>query len=130
VGFSDLCCGKPLDSIGLSVEADRYLDRLRAQLTAAGARRIITACSNCEGHLRTAQLPDVEVRSIYSMMVETGIRLDGSEKLTFHDSCPDRYGSKNPQDVRQLFSGYAQVEMPSRGKGYHLLRFGRHRIHG
>jgi Fe-S oxidoreductase len=122
VGFSDLCCGKPLDSIGLCVEADRYLDRLRAQLSASGARQIITACPNCEAHLRAAQIADIEVCSIYSMMVEAGIRLNGSgrlessEKLTFHDSCPDRYGSKNPADVRALLSGYPQVEMASRGK--------------
>jgi fumarate reductase (CoM/CoB) subunit B len=116
VGFSDLCCGKPLDSIGLSADADHYLDRLRDQLTAAGARKIITACPNCEAHLKAAQIGDVEVCSIYSMLVEAGIRLYGREILTFHDSCPDRYGSKNPQDVRDLLSGYVQIEMASRGK--------------
>ncbi len=56
MGFSDLCCGKPLDSIGLTAEADRYLDRLRQQLKDSGARKVITACPNCEAHLK-AYLP-------------------------------------------------------------------------
>jgi fumarate reductase (CoM/CoB) subunit B len=116
LGFSDQCCGKPLASIGLCDEADRHLDQLRAQLAASGAREIITACPNCEAHLRAAQLPDIQVRSLYSLMVEAGMRMSGSQKLTFHDSCPDRIEGKNPQDVRALLSGFPQVEMASRGK--------------
>jgi len=115
VGFSDLCCGKPLDSIGLVVEADRYLNRLRAQLKVAGANKIITACPNCEAHLK-ANLPGIDIRSIYSIMSEAGIHLNGEAKITFHDSCPDRNGSRNPEYVRMLLSGYPQVEMISRGK--------------
>jgi len=116
LGFSDLCCGKPLASIGLCAEADRYLDQLRAQLAACGAHEIITACPNCEAHLRAAQLPNIQVRSLYSLMVEAGMRLSGSQTLTFHDSCPDRYDGRNPRDVRTLLSGFPQVEMASRGK--------------
>ena len=116
VGFTDMCCAKPLDSIGLSFEANNYLNRLRALLSASGAQQIITACPNCETHLRTIQIPNIEIRSIYSMMVESGIHLSGNYRLTFHDSCPDRYGSENPQDVRAILSGYQQVEMASWGK--------------
>ncbi len=115
VGFSDLCCGNPLDSIGLAVEADRHLDRLRAQLASAGARQIITACPNCEARLKAAGIANVEVRSIYELMVAAGIQLNGSQKLTFHDSCPDRHNPANPSNVRRLLSGYPQVEMSSRG---------------
>ena len=116
VGFSENCCAKPLDSIGLSLAADRYLDRLRAQLAAAGAQEIITACPNCEAHLRAAQIPNIKIRSIYSLLVEAGIRLSGSDRLTFHDSCPDRYNNQNPRNVRAIVAGYPQVEMASHGK--------------
>lgn len=116
VGFTDLCCAKPLDSIGLAGQADQYLDRLRAQLSTAGAHKLITACPNCEAHLRVVKLLEIEVCSIYSMMVEAGVGLEGSETLTFHDSCPDRYSKQNPNDVRGLLAGFPQVEMASRAE--------------
>lgn len=115
VGFSDLCCGKPLESIGLKQQADHYLDRLRIEVKNAGARQIVTACPNCEAHLK-AYLHGIEIRSIYSLLQEAGIHLSGGETLTFHDSCPDRYDFQNPRNVRQLFEGYRQVEMTSHGK--------------
>ena len=116
VGFTDLCCTKPLDSIGLSAEADHYLDRLRALLDSTGAHKIITACPNCESHLRSVQLPNIEINSIYDILVKMGYKLNGTTRLTFHDSCPDRYNPKNPQNVRNILSGYPQVEMFSHGK--------------
>ncbi len=115
VGFSDLCCGKPLDSIGLTQEADRYLDRLRAQIKKTGAKKIITSCPNCETNLKQ-HLRGIEIQSILPILLDAGIRLSGDEKVTFHDSCPDRYDIKNPTTVRQLFSGYTQKEMASHGK--------------
>ena len=115
VGFSDLCCGKPLASIGMCAENERYVSRLQAQFEAAGAREIITACPNCEVQLRT-YMPAVQVRSLYAMLAEAGIRVSGSEALTFHDSCPDRCDGRNPATVRALLSGFPQVEMASRGQ--------------
>jgi Fe-S oxidoreductase len=116
LGFTDLCCGKPLSSIGLRAEEEWLLARLRAEIAAAGAREIVTACPNCEAHLRAAQIPGVEVKSLYALLAENGVRLQGSQKLTFHDSCPDRCDGRNPRDVRGLLAGFPQVEMPSRGK--------------
>jgi len=115
LGFSDMCCGKPLESIGLSDEADCHLDRLRGQLDSTGARRLVTACPNCEAMLKQ-HLPEVEILSIYALMWEAGIRISGTEKLTIHDSCPDRTNSRNPQAVRALLAGYPQVEMASHGE--------------
>jgi fumarate reductase (CoM/CoB) subunit B len=115
VGFSDLCCGKPLDSIGLSEQEDRYLDRLRNQLSIAGATRIITACPNCDYHLKI-RLPGIEIQSLYSILLGAGIRLSGDTTLTFHDSCPDRYDGKNGTEIRAILSGYEQVEMANWGK--------------
>jgi Fe-S oxidoreductase len=115
VGFSDMCCGKPLDSIGLPDQASRYLQRLRRIMEDAGARRIVTACSNCEAHLKE-HLPDFEIHSIYGLMRREGVHLAGPETLTFHDSCPDRCNPRNPADVRALLGGYPQVEMASHGQ--------------
>lgn len=115
VGLSSLCCGKPLDSIGLSGDASNYLLRLRQFLDRAGSKRIVTACSNCQAHLK-AHLPDMEIQSIYALMRQEGIRLEGAETLTFHDSCPDRDNPHTPADIRALLGGYPQVEMTSHGQ--------------
>ncbi len=115
LGFSEHCCGKPLDCIGLAEENKHHLDRLRSQIKSAGARRIITACPNCEVQLQS-QINEVEVQSIYEIIKDAGIRSGGGERITFHDSCPDRYRGKNPADVRALLSGFTQVEMLSHGK--------------
>lgn len=114
-GFTDLCCGKPLDSIGLTQEADRYLDRLRTLIKKTGAKKIITSCPNCETTLK-CHLHGIEICSIFPILEASGIRLSGDEKVTFHDSCPDRYNNSNPAAVRQLLSGFTQKEMASHGK--------------
>ncbi len=115
IGFSNMCCGKPLDSIGLSHNARKYLEPLHRQLEIAGAKEIITACPNCESNLKH-HFPNMKVRSLYKLMVDSGIELTGNTSLTFHDSCPDRYDSRNPQFVREILSGYPQFEMTSRGQ--------------
>lgn len=115
VGFSNMCCGNPLESIGLREEANRHLDQLREQIKRTGATRIITSCPNCEAMLKH-RLSGVEIQSILPLLLDAGFQLDGDEKLTFHDSCPDRYDIKNPAAVRKLFAGYEQKEMASHGK--------------
>ena len=115
LGFSDMCCGTPLDNIGLSDEADRHLDTLRRQLDSTGARRLITACPNCEAMLKQ-HLPGIEIVSIYALMLEAGIRVSGTETLTVHDSCPDRANPRNLQNVRALLAGHPQLEMASHGE--------------
>jgi len=115
VGFSDLCCGRPLDSIGLAADAKRYLGYLRATIVSTGARQVITACPNCEAYLKTVDLGGAAIHSIYSRLAAAGIHLGGSQLITFHDACPDRHNPDNPQHMRSLLSDYPQVEMASRG---------------
>ena len=115
LGFSDLCCGTPLDNIGLSDEADRHLDTLRRQIASTGAKTLITACPNCEAMLKR-HLPGVAILSIYALMLEAGIRVSGTETLTIHDSCPDRANHERAQAVRALLAGHPQVEMASHGE--------------
>ena len=75
----------------------------------------MTSCPSCDATLKL-HLPDVEILSIYALMLEAGIRVGGTDKITIHDSCPDRYNNKNAQDVRALLAGYPQVEMASHGE--------------
>ncbi len=115
LGFTDLCCGKPLASIGLAERTNKLHQYLEQQMQAADANQLITACPNCFYHLK-GFLPGIEVLSLYDLMKKSGFQLNGSKSLSIHDSCPDRYDIGIGKDVRDLLSGYAQVEMEHSGK--------------
>lgn len=115
VGFTEACCGKPLISVGLEERGRRHLEGIRAQMRAAGANRLVTACPNCL-HLLGEYLDDVELISLYDLLLEAGIKLEGGERFTVHDSCPDRYQTAVGRDVRALLSGHPLVEMEHHGE--------------
>ena len=115
LGFSELCCGKPLASIGLRERKDRLLALIREQMQAAGAHRLVTACPNCY-HQMAGQLGSTEVISLYDVLKQSGLHLAGNQRLVVHNSCPDRYGLAVGEDVRSLLSGYALLEMEHFGK--------------
>ncbi|MCA9976789.1 MAG: (Fe-S)-binding protein [Anaerolineales bacterium] len=115
VGFSEMCCGKPLASIGLEDRAVQLLDGLREQLNAAGATKLVTACPNCL-HLLQEHLKDFELLSLYDLLREAGVQVQGEERLTIHDSCPDRYDLAAGKQVRALLSGHPLLEMEHHGR--------------
>ncbi len=115
VGFSDMCCGKPLYSIGLIEREQSYLDQLRDQLVQANASQLVTACPNCYYHLKE-RLQQVKILSLYSLLEESGVQIRGQTKLTVHDSCPDRFEGSIGREVRNLLSGHEIVEMTSHGE--------------
>jgi len=114
-GFSDLCCGKPLGSIGLNDRVDQLHQYLLIQMQKAGAHRLVTACPNCYYHL-AGNLPGIKVLSLYRMMKDAGVRWEQSERLTVHDSCPDRNELFIGGDIRQILAGSDLVEMEHYGK--------------
>jgi fumarate reductase (CoM/CoB) subunit B len=115
LGFTDLCCGKPLASIGLRERKDRLLALIHEQMVAAGAHRMVTACPNCF-HQMAGQLGSIEVISLYDLLKQSDLHLAGDQRLTVHDSCPDRYGLAVGEDIRSLLSGYSLLEMEHHGK--------------
>ena len=114
VGITDMCCGKPLSSIGLGDRQKQLLANLQQQAEIAGAKQVVTACPNCF-HALDGQLGDLEVVSLYDLLVETGVQVGGDKLLTLHDSCPDREGLNEGRQVRNLLKGYKQVEMAHHG---------------
>ncbi|MBN1538341.1 MAG: (Fe-S)-binding protein [Anaerolineales bacterium] len=114
-GFSDLCCGNPLSSIGMAERAKNLNRYLWQQMQSAGATRLITACPNCLYQLKSS-LPGIEVLSLYELMNKSDLRLHGDEKLSVHDSCPDRYDVNIGKDVRNILSGYSLTEMEHFGQ--------------
>jgi len=114
LGFSDLCCGKPLSSIGLTNRTHRLHHYISQQMQNAGAKSLVTACPNCLYHLK-GFLPGIEVISLYDLMIEKGLNLKGEKRLSIHDSCPDRFDLGVGDDIRRLLAGYDHVEMEHSG---------------
>jgi Fe-S oxidoreductase len=77
---------------------------------------VVTACPNCQRQLSLAGLQDVEVVSIYGLMVEAGVRVPvtGGRSVTVHDSCSDRSGQLS-REVRELLADYEIREMRHHG---------------
>ena len=115
LGFTDMCCGKPLASIGLRERDYHLATGLKQQMDAAGAKQLVTACPNCYHHLRE-RLEGIQIVSLYGLFLQAGVRLEGNKKLTVHDSCPDRFDGKVGKEVRSLLSDYPLVEMKHHGQ--------------
>ena len=114
MGFTEICCGKPLVSIGLGERTKQWLGRLQAEMEAAGATKLVTACPNCL-HLLSQYLEGIEFISLYDLLHEAGFHVEGAERLTIHDSCPDRYELEVGKQIRVLLDGHPLVEMEHHG---------------
>lgn len=115
LGFSESCCGKPLESLGLENRKEQLQHRLLSQLQAAGATRVVTVCPNCHANLASG-LEGIEMISLYKLLREAGVRVPGTEPLTVHDSCADRASGAFGAELRTLLSGHRIVEMEHSGK--------------
>jgi Fe-S oxidoreductase len=115
LGFTDLCCGKPLASIGLESRNDQLQRYLLSKLRAAGASRIVTVCANCHSNL-AGNLEGIEIISLYRLLQEAGVRVSGTQSLTIHDSCADRESGEFGADLRVLFGDHPVLEMEHSGR--------------
>ena len=115
LGFTDLCCGKPLASLGLESRQDQLHQHLLSKLRAAGATRIVTVCANCHASL-AGNLEGIEVVSLYKLLREAGVRVSGTQSLTVHDSCADRESGEFAADVRALLGDHLVLEMEHSGR--------------
>ncbi|NTW28458.1 MAG: (Fe-S)-binding protein [Coriobacteriia bacterium] len=114
VGVIDSCCGAALTFAGLPARSVECLANLMEELATTGASRVVTSCPNCFYQLK-GRLGDVEVVSLSSLLKDARMRVSGSERLTVHDSCPDRFDLTIGNDVRDILSGYELVEMEHSG---------------
>ncbi|MBS7605409.1 MAG: (Fe-S)-binding protein [Candidatus Bathyarchaeia archaeon] len=113
VGFTDLCCGKPLADIGLIEGSSKWLLKLENYFTKHECRNIIVACPMCYYHLKHS-LPNIyKILTIYEIMGETFTEeMSISDlKVTIHDSCPDRSEGIFATEVRNLLKNYKIIEM-------------------
>ena len=114
VGLNDNCCGLPLKNIGLANRTDTHLKTLEKNFNERGVKQIVVACPNCFYHLRN-YFNDIQVKSIYQLMAEDGVKISGFEQLTIHDSCPDRFSGEIGRSIRALLSTETIKELPHHG---------------
>jgi Fe-S oxidoreductase len=113
VGLLDSCCGKPLEDIGLSERASKWLLKLEESLREHNCAGIITACPNCYYYLRSKLQEKFKLLTVYEVL-EDEIKRGLSNcncKVTVHDSCPDRFKGIFAAHVRGFFRNHQIVEM-------------------
>lgn len=115
LGFTDLCCGKPLASLGLESRENQLQHYLLSKLRTAGATRIVTVCANCHASL-AGNLEGIEVVSLYKLLREADVRVPGIQSLTVHDSCADRESGESGADLRAILSDHPVLEMEHSGR--------------
>jgi fumarate reductase (CoM/CoB) subunit B len=90
LGWLEGCCFDLLDKLGLDERYGWAQQSLAAQVTQAGARRIVTACPTC--HYRLSRtFPELQIISIYQLLAGERRRVSGlPARIAVHDSCADR----------------------------------------
>ena len=83
------CCGKPIEEIGKSREAERIIQKINFHFLEAEVTEAIMVCPNCYYFLRDKL--EVKVVSIYEKLRELGIgkKLE-EEEIHIFQPCPDR----------------------------------------
>jgi Fe-S oxidoreductase len=111
------CCAKPSHDLGRSAFFVDRFGALREGLLAAGVRRVLVACPNCQA-MFTRYGEGLACGSVYEFMAENGAPpgLRESRAATIHDPCPTRAMPARSAAVRALARGLGLTlsEMPSR----------------
>ncbi len=120
------CCGRPLSLMGLDDERAAYDTDLVARLEAAGVAKVVTACPNClytfEETLESAGLSDrIELSFVTEELAAAGVRFNPTErfpyqKVSFHDSCPDRHEGRIARSLDEVFSEVEIAEVAHGGR--------------
>ncbi len=117
VGLMLRCCGAPADWAGRNDLFQAALAELSTRLADMGRPRVILACSSCYQVFK-ANLPDVEILSLWELMEQLGLPPEaspvGSRVVSIHDPCSTRYESQIQECVRRLVGrlGYQIDELP------------------
>jgi NADPH-dependent glutamate synthase beta subunit-like oxidoreductase len=117
VGLMLRCCGAPADWAGRAELFQSALADFRRQHQTLGYPRVVLACSSCY-HVFKQNLPDVEIVSLWDLMVEKGLPAGTSpgagRTVAIHDACTTRYETHLQNSVRSLLAGlgYQVEELP------------------
>ena len=92
------CCGKPIEELGLQVDANHIVEKLNERLQSMGTEELVFVCPNCDQHLRGKL--SVRMVNVYDKLKEMGIEF--SELEVGHPlfpPCPDRVNGQWFQSI-------------------------------
>ena len=98
------CCGKPIEELGLTKEAEAIFTRLNRDFKRRGIEEIILVCPNCFYHF--GDKLDVKITTIYEKLSELNIgkKLSTEEYECFFP-CPDREDKRWLPKLSPFLSG-------------------------
>lgn len=113
------CCGLPLYQLGLQGRGDDYVRGVKDKLMNLKVKSLIIACPNCYYQLRPVlEGTGVNLLTIYealnlSKLFNNTSKNNGKQRVTVHDSCPDRCDGIFASQVRGALAqkGFDLVEM-------------------
>ena len=104
LGLVQHCCANPVLSTGDTAQFAYYYGKLEQELEKKELDTVIAACANCQVTLQSAS-PNLKVRSLYEVLLETGIPQRDYHTLppaVLHDPCPIRQEAALHASVRSL----------------------------
>lgn len=104
VGVIYDCCGKPIEELGLTEEAQGIIARINTKLQTAGVEQLVMVCPNCYYFLKGRI--KAEVISVYEKMQELGIGESfEKERIPMYYPCPDRNDKTIAKDMETYLAG-------------------------
>lgn len=83
------CCGKPINELGLTKDADKIVNNIDDKLAKMSVEEIVTLCPNCYYFLKDKL--NVNVTDIYKKLCELGMESSlGVKQINVFTPCPDR----------------------------------------
>lgn len=103
IGVALACCMKPSHDLGRQQFFEERFGRLKDTLLAAGVKRVITSCPNCQKVFSEYGSP-IKSITAYEILAEAGFSpaKRSMGKAVIHDPCPQRYATGVQDAVRSL----------------------------
>jgi Fe-S oxidoreductase len=129
VGLILGCCGAPAEWAGRQDLQREQLEKFEDGWRELGKPEVIAACPSCLKIFRE-YLPEVRTTSIWTLMVEKGLSLEGKRgngrTVAVYDPCSSRYDPQTQESVRNLLTsaGYVVKELQLHGKYAQCCSYG------
>lgn len=108
----NFCCGATFFDVGFFGEFEAYKQKACSYLKSLGIKRLIAVCPHCGYELpQLLDGTDIEILRLPELMVEKGLKVEGSGTYSVHDACYDRLDGCYGTAARHLMAGWTEVPL-------------------